>query len=147
MPEVEIVMHGRWAELILNRPERRNAINGPLGLGLSEALRTIDSDPQIQAVLLRGADGAFCSGLDLKEFNAEPPPEWLVRFGDIWRATHKALFHLNWKPVLNYEQLITFVGKWYYKYYKGQTDMFDYTIRQIDEYQIAAKEAGLTWSR
>ena len=51
MPEVEIVMHGRWAELILNRPERRNAINGPLGLGLSEALRTIDSDPQIQAVL------------------------------------------------------------------------------------------------
>ena len=59
----------------------------------------------------------------------------------------KALFHLNWKPVLNYEQLITFVGEWYYKYYKGQTDMFDYTIRQIDEYQIAAKEAGLTWSR
>ena len=59
----------------------------------------------------------------------------------------KALFDLNWKPVLNYEQLITFVGKWYYKYYKGQTDMFDYTLRQIDEYQIAAKEAGLTWSR
>ena len=59
----------------------------------------------------------------------------------------KALFHLNWKPVLNYEQLITFVGKWYYKYYKGQTDMFDYTIRQIEEYQIAAKEVGLTWSR
>ena len=57
----------------------------------------------------------------------------------------KALFHLNWKPVLNYEQLNTFVGKWYYKYYKGQTDMFDYTLRQIDEYQIAAKKIGLKW--
>lgn len=59
----------------------------------------------------------------------------------------KALFHLNWQPVLNYEQLITFVGKWYYEYYKGQTDMFDYTLQQIEEYQIVAKEAGLTWSQ
>ncbi|HCP50661.1 MAG TPA: enoyl-CoA hydratase/isomerase family protein, partial [Gammaproteobacteria bacterium] len=99
MREVEIVVHGRWAELILNRPERRNAINGPLGLALADGLRTINSDPQIQVVLLRGADGAFCSGLDLKEFNADPPPEWLVRFGDIWRATHKALFQSK-KPLV-----------------------------------------------
>ena len=99
MREVEIVVHGRWAELILNRPERRNAINGPLGLALADGLRTINSDSQIQVVLLRGADGAFCSGLDLKEFNADPPPEWLVRFGDIWRATHKALFQSK-KPLV-----------------------------------------------
>ncbi len=99
MREVEVVVHGRWAELILNRPERRNAINGPLGLALADGLRTINSDPQIQVVLLRGADGAFCSGLDLKEFNADPPPEWLVRFGDIWRATHKALFQSK-KPLV-----------------------------------------------
>ena len=99
MSEVEISMHGRWVELILNRPERRNAINGPLGLALVEALRTIDSDPEIQVALLRGADGAFCSGLDLKEFNAEPPPEWLVQFSSIWRTTHKALFQLK-KPLV-----------------------------------------------
>ncbi len=99
MPEVEIVVRGRWAELILNRPERRNAINGPLGLALADGIRTINSDPQIQVVLLRGADGAFCSGLDLKEFNADPPPEWLVRFGDIWRGTHKALFQSK-KPLV-----------------------------------------------
>ena len=74
MAEVELVKRGRWAELILNRPDRRNAINGPLGLALSDALGKIESDPEIQIVLLRGADGAFCSGLDLKDFNAEPPP-------------------------------------------------------------------------
>ena len=99
MAEVEIVMRGRWVELVLNRPDRRNAINGPLGLGLSDALRKVESDPEIQIVLLRGADGAFCSGLDLKEFNADPPPEWLGRFGDIWRTTHKALFQLK-KPLV-----------------------------------------------
>lgn len=99
MAEVEIVMRGRWVELVLNRPDRRNAINGPLGLGLSDALGKIELDPEIQIVLLRGADGAFCSGLDLKEFNADPPPEWLVRFGDIWRTTHKALFQLK-KPLV-----------------------------------------------
>ena len=33
MAEVEIVMRGRWVELVLNRPDRRNATNGPLGLG------------------------------------------------------------------------------------------------------------------
>ena len=32
MAEVEIVMRGRWVELVLNRRDRRNAINGPLGL-------------------------------------------------------------------------------------------------------------------
>ena len=99
MAEVELVKRGRWAELILNRPDRRNAINGPLGLALSDALGKIESDPEIQIVLLRGADGAFCSGLDLKQFNAEPPPEWLGRFGDIWHTTHKALFQLK-KPLV-----------------------------------------------
>jgi len=59
----------------------------------------------------------------------------------------KSLFHLNWTPVLNYDQLIAFVSKWYYKYYEGKTDMFDYTVLQIDNYQNAAKEAGLMWSR
>jgi enoyl-CoA hydratase/carnithine racemase len=45
--------------------------------------------------LLRGAGGAFCSGLDLKAFNAEPPPSWLAEFPALWRGAHKALFQLK----------------------------------------------------
>ena len=99
MAEVESVAHDGWAEVVLNRPERRNAISGPLGEGLAEALRAANADDSVQAVLLRGADGAFCSGLDLKAFNAEPPPEWLPRFNAIWRGAHKALFECG-KPIV-----------------------------------------------
>jgi len=99
MAEVEFIDHGRWAEVVLNRPESRNAINGPLGEGLAAAIQRADAGDGIQAILLRGADGAFCSGLDLKAFNAEPPPDWMPRFPAIWRATHKAIFECR-KPVV-----------------------------------------------
>ena len=97
--EVETTAHDGWAEVVLNRPERRNAINGPLGEGLAEAFRAASGAADVQVVLLRGAEGAFCSGLDLKAFNAEPPPEWLARFNGIWRGAHKAIFECP-KPVV-----------------------------------------------
>ena len=93
--EVLLERHDGWAELILNRPTTRNAINGPLGLVLAEHARAINDDPSINAVLLRGAGGAFCSGLDLKAFNAEPPPSWHADFPLLWRAAHKALFQMK----------------------------------------------------
>lgn len=99
MGEVKFVDHGRWAEVILNRPERRNAINGPLGEALAAAIERAVADDGVQAILLRGAGGAFCSGLDLKAFNAEPPPDWMPRFSAIWRTTHKAIFECR-KPIV-----------------------------------------------
>lgn len=96
---VVLAEHDGWAEVVLNRPERRNAINGPLGEGLAEAFRAASAAADVQVVLLRGAEGAFCSGLDLKAFNAEPPPEWLARFNSIWRGAHKAIFECP-KPII-----------------------------------------------
>lgn len=99
MADVERVDHDGWTEIVLNRPQRRNAINGLLGEGLADAFRTAAADDDVQVVLLRGAEGAFCSGLDLKDFNADPPPEWLPRFNGIWRAAHKAIFDCQ-KPIV-----------------------------------------------
>ena len=99
MAEVDRIDHEGWAEIVLNRPARRNAINGPLGERLADAFRTVAADDGVQAVLLRGAEGAFCSGLDLKGFNADPAPEWLPRFNAIWRAAHKAIFECP-KPIV-----------------------------------------------
>lgn len=100
MAEVEWHKHsttagGCWAEIVLNRPERKNAITGPLGIHLTAALNAINADSQIQAVLLRGANAAFCSGLDLKAFNANPAPDWLADFQNLWRAAHLALFQCS----------------------------------------------------
>tara|TARA_A100001011_G_scaffold207024_1_gene215180 strand:+ start:567 stop:1304 length:738 start_codon:yes stop_codon:yes gene_type:complete len=84
---------GFWGEITLNRPEKRNAINGPLGVGLSEAFNEVSADQSVQAVLLKGSEGAFCSGLDLEDFNASPPPSWLPNFQKIWRHAHRAIYN------------------------------------------------------
>ena len=99
MAEVEIVRHDGWAELVLNRPEVRNAINGPLGVALAAKLRELDAADEVRVILLRGAEGAFCSGLDLKSFNADPAPEWLAGFAGIWRSAHTALYEAR-KPIV-----------------------------------------------
>ncbi len=99
MTEVSIESHDGWAEVILSRPARKNAITGPLGTAVAAALRALDQDDDIQLMLLRGAGGSFCSGLDLKEFNAIPAPAWLPEFPGIWREAHRALFELR-KPLV-----------------------------------------------
>ena len=78
--EVLCHRHDGWAELVLNRPERRNAIDGLLADALLAHLTSLRADESVRALVLRGEGGALCSGLDLKAFNAEPPPEWLPRF-------------------------------------------------------------------
>ena len=53
--------------VILNRPEARNAVNGPLTLGLGNALEQAERDAEIRAVVLTAAgDVSFCAGADLK---------------------------------------------------------------------------------
>src|SRR6266487_94095 len=52
--------------LTLNRPERRNALNPELGLRLVEAATRAATDPEVRAVLLKGAGGTFCVGGDVK---------------------------------------------------------------------------------
>ena len=90
---------GCWGEVMLNRPERKNAITGPFGEQLADALEELQQDQQVQALLLHGAGGAFCSGLDLNAFNVEPEPAWVAGFQASWRRAHNALFNCN-KPIV-----------------------------------------------
>jgi 2-(1,2-epoxy-1,2-dihydrophenyl)acetyl-CoA isomerase len=53
------------AWLVLNRPERKNAIDGELRDRLVEAFATVAADPAIRAAVLTGAGGTFCPGADL----------------------------------------------------------------------------------
>jgi CDP-glucose 4,6-dehydratase len=59
----------------------------------------------------------------------------------------KALFHLKWKASLDYETLLDFTGNWYYKFYKTNTDIYQYTIEQIKEYVCIAKAKGIAWAQ
>jgi len=91
-PPVLVERRGAVAEIVLNRPERKNAVTGPLAVALRDAVLDVSADSSISVVLLRGAGGAFCSGLDLKEFNADPRPHWAVGFQESWVGAHAALF-------------------------------------------------------
>ncbi|MDI3406937.1 enoyl-CoA hydratase-related protein [Streptomyces cavernicola] len=51
--------------LTLNRPRRKNALDGELWTTLGEALSAAGRDPEVRAVVLAGAGGAFCAGADL----------------------------------------------------------------------------------
>ncbi|HKB29923.1 MAG TPA: crotonase/enoyl-CoA hydratase family protein [Streptosporangiaceae bacterium] len=56
---------GPVATIILDRPEVRNAVDGPTALALTDALRAFDADPSASAAVLFGAGGTFCAGADL----------------------------------------------------------------------------------
>jgi enoyl-CoA hydratase len=50
----------------IDRPEVRNAVNGPTAAGLAAAFRAFDADPELAVAVLTGAGGTFCAGADLK---------------------------------------------------------------------------------
>jgi enoyl-CoA hydratase/carnithine racemase len=53
--------------ITLNRPERMNAISGPMLGELSRLLQTANIDPDVRAVVMTGSGRGFCAGLDLKD--------------------------------------------------------------------------------
>ena len=57
----------RIATVTLNRPEARNALSSELLGLLPERMRAAESDPDVDVIILTGADPAFSAGLDLKE--------------------------------------------------------------------------------
>lgn len=59
--------HGAVRVLTLNRPEARNALSSKLIEELYHALDAADADAEVRAIVLTGADPAFCAGVDLKE--------------------------------------------------------------------------------
>ena len=64
---LQVSREGRVLRLTLNRPEKRNALNGALCRELVAAIEEGDRDPGVGAILLRGAGKSFCAGMDLDE--------------------------------------------------------------------------------
>jgi len=54
----------------IDRPERRNAVDGPTARALAEAFRAFDGDDALSVAILTGAGGTFCAGADLKSIAA-----------------------------------------------------------------------------
>jgi len=57
---------GPVTTVILDRPEARNAVDGPTAAALADAFRDFDADEAAHVAVLWGAGGTFCAGADLK---------------------------------------------------------------------------------
>ena len=58
--------HGRTLVVTIDRPERRNAVDGPTAQALHDAFTTFDGDDDLDVAVLTGTGGTFCAGADLK---------------------------------------------------------------------------------
>ena len=67
MDELLVELDDHVLTVTLNRPDRLNAISGPMLSALSKTLMQANIDPDVRAVVLTGAGRGFCSGLDLKD--------------------------------------------------------------------------------
>lgn len=68
---VRILRDGPVTTVLLGRPERRNAVDGPTALALADAFRSFEADPQAAVAVLHGEGGVFCAGADLKAIGTE----------------------------------------------------------------------------
>jgi enoyl-CoA hydratase len=55
----------RVLTVVLDRPERRNAVDGPTATALADTFRAFDADEGADVAVLWGAGGTFCAGADL----------------------------------------------------------------------------------
>jgi enoyl-CoA hydratase len=75
---VTVAVDAGVAVVTLDRPEVRNALDGEVLEALADAVLALDRDSGVAAVVLTGADPAFCAGFDLRQLSQRPtgaPPD------------------------------------------------------------------------
>jgi 2-(1,2-epoxy-1,2-dihydrophenyl)acetyl-CoA isomerase len=98
VPENRAVLEkreGSIATLILNRPERMNALNKDLSVGLNEALGRLDADQSINVVVIAGAGRAFCAGGDLSAIGKGRQNNDLTELEPILRGGMQAVLKIR----------------------------------------------------
>ncbi|TMD95244.1 MAG: crotonase/enoyl-CoA hydratase family protein [Chloroflexi bacterium] len=70
MSEVRVEHDGVVTVVTIDRPQVRNAVDGPTAAALAEAFRAFDADPDRSVAVLTGAGGVFCAGADLHAIGA-----------------------------------------------------------------------------
>ncbi|WHT15690.1 crotonase/enoyl-CoA hydratase family protein [Crossiella sp. CA-258035] len=68
---VRVERQGPVSTVVLSRPEKRNAVDGPTAAALAAAFREFDADPDAAVAVLWGEGGTFCAGADLTAVGTE----------------------------------------------------------------------------
>ncbi|TSB21578.1 crotonase/enoyl-CoA hydratase family protein [Streptomyces sp. NBC_01525] len=95
-----LTVHREGATLVLtlNRPEAKNALSLPMLVGLHDGWRAADEDDTVRSVVLTGAGGTFCAGMDLKALAGDGMA------GDHYRQRLRDDPDLHWKAMLRHHR-------------------------------------------
>jgi trans-feruloyl-CoA hydratase/vanillin synthase len=89
---VAVEISDKVAKVILNRPEKKNAMSPQLHRDMTQVLEDLRYDPNVAVLVITGAGSAFCAGMDLKEFfhalKLQDPAEYdrVTRLAVEWRG-------------------------------------------------------------
>ncbi|WP_030986480.1 crotonase/enoyl-CoA hydratase family protein [Streptomyces sp. NRRL S-1813] len=89
---------GATLVLTLNRPEAKNALSLPMLVGLYDGWTAADEDDGIRSIVLTGAGGTFCAGMDLKALAGDGMA------GEHYRDRLRADPDLHWKAMLRHHR-------------------------------------------
>lgn len=96
---LKVERDGNVAIVILNRPEKYNAWHAPMRIEVANAMRELNADESVRAIILTGAgDKAFSAGQDLAEsqqFDGPRAVEWMEE----WRNMYGSIRELD-KPII-----------------------------------------------
>ena len=100
-----VEQEGKTLIVTLSRPETKNALSGPMLLGMYRAWRELDKNDELICAILTGQGDTFCSGKDLKKGINESGPEdeeFLRVMADVPNIHWQALLRENqpMKPVI-----------------------------------------------
>src|SRR4029077_12337126 len=91
---VEVEKRGQALWITINRPEKRNAINGDVIAGIASGYRTAHDDKSVRVIVLTGAgDKAFCAGADLQNTGGAFAADFAkpnVDYADLLRLSQNA---------------------------------------------------------
>ena len=99
------------AEIVLNRPDKLNALNAEVWQGIIDLFGQAGDDPDIKVVILRsGASRAFAAGADISEFPiVHATAESAADYHDKIRTAYNAISNLN-KPTIAMVRGVCFGG-------------------------------------
>lgn len=80
MEDILVESQSSWLEITINRPDKLNAIREQTAVEILEQLERAESDRGCRAVVIRGLEKAFCTGVDTSEQKLEPDEVY-----ELWR--------------------------------------------------------------
>ena len=93
---VDYEIRGRVAVLKINRPDKKNAVNGDVARGMEAAIDKLEADPDVWLGVLTGEGNVFCAGADLKAINEGKAGEIQTERGGFGGITSRA----RTKPII-----------------------------------------------